>query len=147
MRTRTKVLLAGLAAGGFALPAPAGAANCHTVSCLNKEVKTLTKVVAVDTKFLSMLANCMREVPVSQYGDGTNHTFGYVYNPGGTASPYNTTALDVTNSGDRVSAWFMYDKCNRTGMARDHAAADTEFGPIADFTLPADFRSQAKVRP
>ena len=153
MRAHIKALvLAGLASAGvLAIPGPAGAAtNCKTVSCLNKEVKALTKVVTADTRFIGSLANCLSEIPVTQYGN-PNGTYGYMYNPGASVGPaYDTTALDITNHGTPVSAWLMYDKCNHTSAAQDHPAADATggpFGPIAHVTLPADFQPQPKPRP
>jgi hypothetical protein len=62
------------------------------------------------------LVDCLGEYPVTDYGD-PDGTFGYVYDSGSGGLEFDTTALDVTNSGDTVGAWTLFDECNTATTA------------------------------
>jgi len=146
MRTRTiAIAVGGFALSGVAVAGPAQAANCKSISCLQREVKSLTSQVKKlttevksDHKYVSSLQGCLSEAPITRYGDGTSGTYGYVYNPGNNQPTFDTTALDGTASGQQVSVWAMFDHCNTqtTAPARDAStrramAEPSPFGPIA----------------
>jgi hypothetical protein len=122
-------------------------ASCNTTGCLSKQVKSLKTQLTKVEKVLAILTGCLGEAPVTRYGDTTGHAFGYVYDAGSGATPTNTTALDGTATGHNVSAWLLFDRCNRktTPSAKDVAPvapardasqnpdawALSPFGPIA----------------
>jgi hypothetical protein len=97
-----------------------------TVNSLSGNVTAYHNAQVSDEATLGKLTtafSCFGEYPVTDYGD-SDGTFGYVYNDG-TTPVFNTTALDVTNSGDTVDAWTLFDQCNtaQTGdIARSHLA-------------------------
>ena len=140
---RTIITLLATAAGALAIAAPAGAtANCHGWQCVNRQLTTLQaqvkaadQVVLADNQALESLATCIKELPVSDYGG--NGSGGYVFDNTGAGTYIETSALDVTQSGDPVGAWFMVDACNsqqtasiaRAHTARQHRALD----PLATF--------------
>jgi hypothetical protein len=113
----------------------AHAVNCHSFACLNRAVNKLQKQVKTDTTALAVLATCLNEMPVSDYG--TPPSAGYVYDPGGGQATYHVSALDVTDQGDTVGAWVIYDKCNTTptataALSRFHIQRGVSvFSPIA----------------
>ncbi len=132
---------------GVAAAAPAGAANCKTVPCLQKQVNKLSKTVKKDTNALKKdtselksLGSCLLEAPITLYGDpsGTPGT-GYEFsNDGPVGTPFLTQAISATPSGGDVSAWVLVDGCNTTTTAsvRHTAAArisakDAPIAPIA----------------
>lgn len=142
--------LGGVALAGAVAAGPANA-SCSTVSCLQKQVKTLsgqvkklTKEVKANTKSLKTLTGCLAEAPITRYGDPAG-SFGYVFNPGGGQPTFNTTALDGTPSGGTVSVWALVDKCNKqTTAARDMSSgarrSGVMFGAIApEFLLTQTF--------
>ena len=146
-----KLILGLASAAATSLIISAGAqASCRTVSCLNREVSKLNKVVTADTKLLAAYARCLQELPMTSYGDLTGHTFGYVYNQGSGQPSYSTSALDLTNPGTTVSFWAMYDACNhKKSPARDvrtarDAPAGSPFGPIAPEAPLTSFFPAAK---
>lgn len=130
---------------GVAAAAPAGAANCTTVKCLQKQVNKLSKTVKKDTKSLKQdttdlkaLSTCLYEAPITLYGDpsGTPST-GYEFsNDGAGGTNFLTQALSATPSGGEVSAWVLIDECNTATTASISRAASTRpisgaRGPIA----------------
>ena len=75
----------------------------------------------------STLQDCLGEYPVTEYGDPSG-SLGYLFNDG-SGTPFDTTALDVTASGDAVGAWTLFDTCNSTStanIARAHIARATD---------------------
>jgi hypothetical protein len=93
------------------------------VSGLSGQVGSIGSQASSTASTVSILTNCMSETPITQYGDGLNNTFGYVWDTSGTqTSLSDTTALDATAAGDPVSAWMLYDQCNTTPTA---SAANT----------------------
>jgi hypothetical protein len=96
-----------------------------------------------DDQELQTLVGCLAEVPLSQYGDPSG-TFGYVFNPSGGGTTFNTTALDVTITGDPVGGWALFDGCNRTktaaGIRRSQGIAPAL--PLSSFQRP-----QARQQP
>ena len=130
---------------GVAAAAPAGAANCKTVQCLQKQVNKLSKTVKKDTKALNKdtselksLGTCLLEAPITLYGDpssGSGYLFATDFD---TSSPSLTQAISATPSGGDVSAWVLVDGCNTTTTAsvRHNAATrisakDAPIAPIA----------------
>jgi hypothetical protein len=130
-------LIATLVAAGLG-GAGTAQASCRTVGCLGRQVKSLKTQLTKVEKALTVLTTCLGEVPVTRFGDPTNHTFGYAYSPGTGGSPYYTTALDGTATGQNVSAWILFDRCN----SKTTAAADlSSSGPAAS---PAGLRAPAR---
>jgi hypothetical protein len=134
-----------LAAAGIALVSTEAAqAGCRGWRCINRQVTALrnqvnglrsqlsglsSALVAADARIasdettinddnqqLQTLFGCLAEAPLTQYGDPLG-TFGYVFNPGGGGSAFNTTALDVTISGGAVGGWALFDGCNTAKTA------------------------------
>jgi hypothetical protein len=138
---RTGVAVLATLVAGAVVAVPAQAA-CKT-SCLNRKVSTLQRqVVTMEAQIgsllghigslngalqaehnaLGALTSCLRETPISQYGDPAG-SFGYVFDNG--TGPFYTTGLDVTGTGDSVGAWFLSDACN--GTATGSAAYSGRF--------------------
>jgi hypothetical protein len=117
-----------------------GAGAKCSVSCLNRKVKqlssalikaekaiaSLNKTVAQQgqaiaaqnqaiaglsqsAKFVQVLEKCLFEAPLTQYGDAAG-AFGYLFDTG--TETVKTTALDITEIGDPIDAWFVLDACN-----------------------------------
>ena len=109
---------------------PAAQASCN-VQCLTSKVAKLTRAVNDDTRALRILNHCLGEVPVSEYGDRTSNTFGYVWNNSDGTS-FDSSALDVTNSGDPVGSWFMTDRCNTSSNVTTNVvhASRAAVGPL-----------------
>ena len=140
MKNATKLI----AALGAALGLGAGSAQaitCHSWSCVNSHLnsmqsalKTDAAIISQDNRAIGNLANCLGESPLTRYGDPAG-SLGYVFDPGSGGAQFDTTALDVTNSGNTIGGWAMFDKCNTQTTAsfrRGHASAfSTAFGPIA----------------
>ena len=125
------------ASGAVALlsAGPAAAKNCKTVKCLQKEVNVLNQEMATTTGEFKRLQTCLKEQPISLYGqfDGT---FGYLFYPNGGGSPFYMDAFDATPSGDQVSEWVLYDSCQTkttAGTRRPVAAhpLSAATGPLA----------------
>ena len=119
------ILTAGL---GFATGAQA---KC-SVTCLNRKVKqlssaliraekaivSLSKTVTQQGQVINGLAaqnaqtktifECLFEAPVTQYGD-SGGAFGYLFDTG--TETVDTTALDITEKGDPIDAWFIFNAC------------------------------------
>ena len=146
MKRRAVLTLAATAAIGGVTAIPAQASSCRSVSCLQKQVNQLQKVVIADTKYLYAFTKCMTEVPVSEYGDGSGGTFGYSYNSGNGSPPALTTAVDGTNPGTNVGSWLMTDGCNSQTSATVNfrttarSAASATFGTA--FTRLFSFSAQ-----
>jgi outer membrane murein-binding lipoprotein Lpp len=97
-----------------------------TVNSLGGNVTAYHNAQVSDEATLTKLTSafsCFGEYPVTDYGD-SDGTFGYVYYDG-SGVDFDTTALDVTSSGNTVGAWTLFDQCNTTqsgGLARSHLA-------------------------
>lgn len=112
---------------------PSSSSRCRNVGCLQRQVNRLTSILKIDTKYMAILANCLSEVPVSDYGDQSGGTFGYVYDNGDGTSQ-DTSAMDVTNPGTQVGAWMMTDSCNaQPGPNVAHLAMSTRMSAAAVF--------------
>ena len=86
---------------------------------------------------LNRFVNCVGESALTEYGDSSGHTFGYVYNPGAGGGTFDTGAIAPTESGTTVNEWGLYDKCNTTSspsLRRAHVARMS--GPIAQEGSP-----------
>ncbi len=123
-----KLVLTGAVLSAFALAvAPGAQAQCGT-SCqigrLKSQVTTLRGQLSTVEHVTNALATCMGEAPITRYGDDTSNTFGYVYDSGG-GNVFDTSALDGTDSGQPVSIWVMFDRCNGqvNASVRSHAVA------------------------
>jgi hypothetical protein len=102
--------------------APAGAASCKTVKCLQKQVNTLTKDMAVTTGEFKRPSECLKDIPITEFGNPSS-SYGYDYStPSGTVLTY---GLQRTPSGQKVSAWVLEDACNPKTTASIRAAAPT----------------------
>jgi hypothetical protein len=119
----TATLVAALAGAGSAqawkvlhVGPSAHSANCHTISCLNGKLNSLTQKLNRDDRALGTLLSCLKEVPLSTYGNPAG-TFGYMFDKGSGVAPIDTTAVDVTNPGDTVNGWVLFDGCNSTTTA------------------------------
>lgn len=113
----------------------------HRVSTLSGEVRSLeARVSSLSSRlggdeatlssvngFVGTFNRCAKEVPLTQYGDPAG-SFGYVWDDG-TGSFFDTTAVDVTASGDPVGAWFITDTCNQSAAIRGASSSHTR---IAD---------------
>lgn len=120
---------------GLAAAAPAGAANCKTVHCLQKQVNKLSKTVKKDKRELQSLNSCLLEAPITLFGDPPGS--GYEYDNGGGDTSL-AQAISATPPDGQVSAWVLVDGCNTTTTASvRHAAAtrisgkDAPIAPIA----------------
>jgi hypothetical protein len=119
-------------ASGVACANAGAKINCHSWSCVNRVLNQMQATVSRDDKFVRGFAKCLAEVPVTEYGDGSLGTFGYVWNPGSGGAPFNTTALDITASGKRPDGWLLQDACRTAkAPARDAVGSGPLFGPIA----------------
>ena len=119
------VLISGAVLGLAAVPASAQGScglGClaHRISSLQRQVNSLQQQVATDNQALGRLNACMNEMPVSQYGDSFGGAFGYVWDT--SYSTFYTTALDKTQPGDFIDAWFLTDSCNTQTTAVAHTA-------------------------
>lgn len=135
-----KLILTAGVLTALAIPA-ASQASCGSLSCVNRQLTTLkkqvsldTRILRVDTRALSSLTSCLGEFALSQYGD-VSGTFGYQFNAADGSPIFNTSALDVTQSGDAIGAWVMTDRCNqqttRAAVVRGAAAIAKAAGAIA----------------
>jgi hypothetical protein len=124
---------------GLAAAAPAGAANCKTVQCLQKQVNKLSKTVKRDKRELQSLNSCLLEAPITLYGDpsGTPGT-GYEFSNDNGSSSFLTQAISQPPAGGDVGAWVLVDGCNTTttasvrhGAATRISAKDAPIAPIA----------------
>jgi len=97
----------------------AQAANCHSWSCVNRELNSLHSQLAKARRTINNLTGCLAELPVSQYPQ-SGQSGGYVYN-NGIGSIY-TTALDITGTGNAVDEWVLVDKCNLQPLPERDAA-------------------------
>jgi hypothetical protein len=130
-----KLLLLSLVGMGVLFLAPAGSAEgACKLKCLNKKVGNLSRQLAqaeatisqqtqqinaqsqrinANTQDLDTLFACLAEAPLTQYGEPPDN--GYVFDAGMTT--FNTTALDVTDSGDEIGGWALFDACNPQTVA------------------------------
>jgi hypothetical protein len=120
-------------------------ASCHSWSCVNRQLNALHGALAKadariarddatitkNARVYNGLVACLTEVPMTTYGD-TGGTFGYTFDPGAGAPVFDSTALDVTNTGTSVDGWSLFDKCNTS--TTPGAAADTKAGQITPAT-------------
>jgi hypothetical protein len=135
MKTRLFVVLA-LAVALFVSLAPSAEATptlkslAKAVKKLQHDNKVLSKRVKAQTAALNGLVGCMQFVNLTQYGDGANGTFGYIFdndalNPAST--PFATTGIDVAQPGDGFSSFLIIaPECQ--SAARSSAAR--AFGPM-----------------
>lgn len=80
------------------------------VKCINKYLIKLANGVedALDAISQLVAADCLVAVPVTQYGDSATQLFGYVWNPGGGAPTFLTSALDYTEDPTTTDFnWFV----------------------------------------
>ena len=88
------------------------------VSGINSQVSSVSALgatVSTDHNSLTTLLGCLRETPLTLYGD-PGGTFGYLYNDG-IGKQFETDALSVTFSGGTVGGWYLADGCNTTTVA------------------------------
>jgi hypothetical protein len=101
-------------------------AACFTDRCFNRQIKRLKRQVRA---LRITVFGCERLVPVTQYQ-------GYEY--GGTGAQ--TTALDITEDGDQVGAWFVIDICQTASVATTQAGRSLGAIPRAPAELGAPRR-------
>jgi len=140
-------LLLSLVGMGILLLAPAGTAEgACKLKCLNKKVNRLSSQLAQaeatiaqqtqqinaqtqringNTQALGELLGCLAEAPLTQYGDPPGA--GYVFDDG--MATFNTTALDLTEHGDQIGGWALFDACNPQTVAT--AASRSPAGAVA----------------
>jgi len=95
------------------------AALSKTVAQQGQQISVLNQTVAAQgatvnglagaAKFATLLEKCLYEAPFTEYGDPEG-TFGYHYNTG--TEEIETSALDITEEGGPIDAWFIFDACN-----------------------------------
>jgi hypothetical protein len=110
--------------GVFAV-GPSSAQACRTVGCFNAKIRSLNKKVSSLTSTLNQaiaainknttvdntLATCLKRVPVNQYGSSSG-MFGYMWdNDGNGTVDFDTTALDITESGGTPTYYLLRDTC------------------------------------
>jgi uncharacterized Zn-binding protein involved in type VI secretion len=66
--------------------------------------------LAQTTKFVKSLEECLFEAPFTQYGDPEG-SFGYLFEEEG-GGEIKTSALDISEEGSSILAWFIFDACN-----------------------------------
>jgi len=91
----------------------------RTISSLKRTVSQQGQTIAAQQQAINGLGEtgkkvdtlyaCLFEVPISQYGVPEDEE-GYVYET--PTEEFPVTALDVTEEGDFVGAWFFIDGCN-----------------------------------
>ncbi|HET8751886.1 MAG TPA: hypothetical protein VFM43_05110 [Gaiellaceae bacterium] len=117
------VAVATVAAAMYVAAAPGGQQSTPTAkqfAALKKQVGKLSKSLTAvkkdegNVKKLAvaeagLILACMSQtVPVDQFGDGTNHTQGFLYSTDALeGSDTVTTALDATASTDTNAVWFV----------------------------------------
>ena len=130
-------------------------ANCTNMSCVNRELNSLTKAlkkanatIKADDKVLKTVVGCLGEVPLTQYGDPTNK-FGYDYNSTAGGPITQRTAIDATTSGTTVDVWMLFDQCNTSkkpssSASTGHVAQATRIplAPIASEAPASVFAPQ-----
>jgi outer membrane murein-binding lipoprotein Lpp len=99
------------------------------VASLQGQVVRLERTVSSIGSYTAKLENCIHEAPVTDYGDGSTGTFGYVYDTGG-GNYFDTTALDETAVGDPVSGWVLLDGCNSQTVGTSRAGALATAGSL-----------------
>jgi len=77
------------------------------VAKLEKDEKTVKNLASAEA---ALLTDCMaRSVPIDQFGDAVNNTYGYSYTDppvnNVTSPPYLTTGLDLTANTDAGALW------------------------------------------
>lgn len=117
----------------------AGAQATCGVSCLNHKIKSLTtalhkaeRLISYNAAVYNRFVNCVGESALTQYGDESGNTFGYVYDRGTGGGTFDTGAIAPTQVGTPVNEWGLYDKCNTSSspsLRRAHIARLS--GPIA----------------
>lgn len=118
-----KTTIAGLLVGGCcfmaAVPATASASNASQIKKLRHDVKVLSKRLKVQTANFNGFVGCLQFVNLTQYGDGTGGTFGYLYsdNPLDPAATRATTGVDVTLPGDPSAEFLIINPACASGRA------------------------------
>jgi hypothetical protein len=116
-------LTAMLAVLAIGLSAPSSAsAGCYVVRCFNQQDAKLKQKVRVLTKAIVRIHNCLKVVPLTQYGDSTGGTYGYYYEPP-SGPGFDTSALDQSAPGQPVFSWFVVDSCNKATVASNTRTA------------------------
>lgn len=80
-------------------------------------------------KQVGTLFECLYEVPITQYG-WPEEEEGYLYET--LIETFPTTALDVTEEGGFINAWFLIDGCNFEETAVLKGKAARALAPAAD---------------
>jgi outer membrane murein-binding lipoprotein Lpp len=135
-----------LIAAGAVVVALTGASSADAkcgVKCLNKKVNQLSgqvsraqatidqqaQQIAQTTQDLNQLHSCFAEAPLTDFGDAAG-SFGYVFDNDGNGGdgPFFTSALDISETGGPVTAWFLFDSCN-TATTASATAAKSSIAP------------------
>jgi len=66
------------------------------VRCLNRYLKSLARGVNKALNTFDTFFQCTSYLPITQYGDPTTGTFGYVFDNNDGTGPFLTSALDIT---------------------------------------------------
>jgi len=83
----------------------------QTIAAQNQTIAAQGATVAPFTKFVKSLEECLFEAPFTEYGDPEG-SFGYLFEKEG-GGEIKTSALDITEEGSPISAWFIFDACNQ----------------------------------
>jgi len=94
------------------------------VAALSKTLKQVKTLVGVETGVL--VACDQHAVPINDFGDFQNGTYGYHYLQPDGVTEIKTSALDISSASDTGAGWFAFgdSTCNTAlGGALRHAAA------------------------
>jgi hypothetical protein len=145
MRKLLAVALAGVFATmaiGLA-SAPAAQAGCQTIRCLNKQDAKLKRQVRTLRRRVRTIFTCLQVAPVTRYGDPEQDA-GYLFDndTGDPNDPFPTTALDITDPGDGISAWFVIDNCQTQDVARESVSRTLGGGLLQPLGLELEGESK-----
>jgi hypothetical protein len=134
-----KLLLCAVGAALITAVAGAGSAEAKCGNaCLKKKLNRLTtqvtqlqqtvsqqsQAITASNQALKNVTDCLGEAPLTQYGDPAG-TLGYQFDNDAIGSgddPFLTTALDVTEGGDPIDGWALFDACNTVSVASASAS-------------------------
>jgi hypothetical protein len=123
-------LASSLAVLAIGISAPSAEGACFTAGCFNKQISRLQRQV----RALRRTVRCLKDTPVTRYGT-EGGAYGYLWVPGSVV----TTALDATNTGDAVGAFFVIDTCRPSAAFSPAAATAASAGAAlqqVEFAIP-----------
>jgi hypothetical protein len=119
---KVKKLTAGLKKAEEAI-----AAQGQTIAQQAQALTAANGALARTAKEVTSLFTCLGEIPLSEFGE-PKKGIGYVFETA-PATTELTTALDLTEEGEEVGAWFIADVCN-TGETAAIGAARNVFPAV-----------------